>query len=38
LIVLPERTYANDCVVLEIPFDQQLKISHFEKTGQCSEF
>jgi ureidoglycolate lyase len=27
LIVLPERTYANDCVVLKIPSDKRLVIS-----------
>lgn len=26
LIVLPERTYANDCIVRELPPDQQVKI------------
>jgi ureidoglycolate lyase len=26
LVVLPERTYANDCVVVELPADQRLQI------------
>jgi ureidoglycolate lyase len=38
LIVLPERTYANDCVVFEIPVDQRLVISHHEKTIQGRGF
>jgi ureidoglycolate lyase len=34
LIVLPERTYANDSVAHEIPTDQRLTISHLDETGQ----
>jgi ureidoglycolate lyase len=34
LIVLPERTYANDCVAHEIPTDQLLTISHQDETDQ----
>jgi ureidoglycolate lyase len=34
LIVLPERTYANDCLAHEIPTDQLLRISYRDEAGQ----